>query len=89
MRLVRLRMTSEAERLTGDLAVPGGALAAVEVAAAVALGAAVHLPGVAALNMHQVTFNIIKNLCQSVQERFCIRQINLVLNIEEGHRIVC
>ena len=67
-----------------DLAVPGAGLAAVEVAAAVALGAAVHLPGVPALNMQQVTFNIIKNLCQSVHGRFCIRQINLVLNIEEG-----
>ena len=69
--------------LTCDLAVPGAGLAAVEVAAAVALGAAVHLPGVAALNMQQVTFNIIKNLCQSVNGRFC-RKINLVLNIEDG-----
>ena len=39
-------MTSEAERLTGDLAVPGGSLAAVEVAAAVPLGPGVHLSGV-------------------------------------------
>ena len=53
--------------LTCDLAVPGAALAAVEVAAAVALGAAVHLPGVAALYIQQVTFNIMIN--QSV--RFC------------------
>ena len=49
--------------LTCDLAVPGAGLAAVEVTAAVALGAAVHLPGVPALNMQQVTFNINKYLC--------------------------